>query len=240
MSTRILVVDDHPMVLRATKDIINDNFKDFEVINCGNAKESINIAKEKKPDLIIMDIVFKEQEVDGITATIEILKDFPQAKIIIVSNEDDISYLTRLQENIPNLHENFGYMLKNEDEETFIEAIKAVLEGNYFYSKLIFKKLLNAGKHTNIELPPLIEPLNDTEFKILKKLAKAKTNEKIAEELGYTRKYIDTKLYEIYQKLLVGNFKDGVIPRVEAVLRAKKYGILTDEEIALEEEVNLA
>ena len=237
MSTRILIVDDHPMILRATKDIIEDNFEDFEIIKCSSAKESINLAKIKKPDLIIMDIVFTDQEMDGISATLEILKEMPEMKIIISSNQEDFSYIQTLHENIENLHENFGYLLKNEKEEHFVEAIKEVLNGDCYYSKKIFKKLINIGKPVNKDLSINIDTLTETEIKILKKVARAKNNKKIAEELGYSRRHVDTKLYEINQKLLVGSHNDGIIPRVEAVLRAKKFGILTDEDITLEEEM---
>ena len=115
---RILIVDDHPMVRRATKELINENFEDVEILEADTAEKSINIALNKTPDLIIMDIFFKDQKMDGITAVTEILKLQPDSKIIIISNEDNINYIRRLQDGPAKLEENFGYILKNEPEET--------------------------------------------------------------------------------------------------------------------------
>ena len=79
---KILIADDHPMVRRATKELILENLEDIDIIETSTAEESIILAKNANPDLIIMDIFFKDQEMDGITAIIEILKSNPKPLII--------------------------------------------------------------------------------------------------------------------------------------------------------------
>lgn len=232
---KFLIVDDHPMVRRATKELINENFENVEILEAETAEDSITIVQEEHPDLIIMDIFFKDQEMDGITATFKILKLFPTAKIIIISNEDNVNYIHRLQEGHTKLEENFGYILKNEPEENIIEAIKTVLSGDYYYSKSIFKRLISTDTIAKSELPPMIQALTEGELEVVKRVAKGKTNEKIAAEINVSRRTVDARLCSIYSKLLVGEVKDGVIPRVEAVLRAKKYGIISDDDITLQE-----
>lgn len=234
--TKILIVDDHPMVRRATKELINENFDNVNIIESHSAEESVNIATNEKPDLIIMDIYFKDQEMDGITAVFEILKVITDARIIIISNEDNVNYIRRLQEGTARLEENFGYILKNEPEENIIEAIKAVLGGDYYYSKSIFRRLINFEGVDKYEIPEMVQPPTESEMDVLKGVARGKTNERIAKELNISRRTVDARLCSIYSKLLVGEVKDGVIPRVEAVLRAKKYGLITDDDISLIEE----
>ena len=232
---KILIADDHPMVRRATKELILENLEDIDIIETSTAEESIILAKNANPDLIIMDIFFKDQEMDGITAIIEILKSNPLAKIIIISNEDNINYIRRLQEGPAKLEEHFGYILKNEPEENILEAIKAVLDGDYYYSKTIFKRLINAEIEDKLDLPPMVQNLSDGELDVIKGVAKGKTNERIAGELNISRRTVDARLCSVYSKLLVGEVKDGVIPRVEAVLRSKKYGLISDDDITLQE-----
>lgn len=232
---KILIADDHPMVRRATKELILENLENIDILETSTAEESIILAKEANPDLIIMDIFFKDQEMDGITAIIEILKSNPLAKIIIISNEDNINYIRRLQEGPAKLEEHFGYILKNEPEENILEAIKAVLGGDYYYSKTIFKRLISAEIEDKLDLPPMVQNLSDGELDVIKGVAKGKTNERIAGELNISRRTVDARLCSVYSKLLVGEVKDGVIPRVEAVLRSKKYGLIGDDDITLQE-----
>lgn len=232
---KILIADDHPMVRRATKELILENLDDVEIIEASTAEDSISLTGKSKPDLIIMDIFFKDKEMDGITAVIEILKFNPNAKIVIISNEDNINYIRRLQEGPAKLEENFGYILKNEPEENILEAIKAVLGGDYYYSKTIFKRLISVENDDKLDLPPMIQSLSEGELDVIKGVAKGKTNEKIAGELNISRRTVDARLCSVYSKLLVGEVKDGVIPRVEAVLKSKKYGIISDDDISLQE-----
>lgn len=233
--TTFLIADDHPMVRRATKELIKESFDNVNILEAETAEESIEISQKQTPDLIIMDIFFKDHEMDGITAVTEILKTSPKAKIVVISNEDSINYIRRLQDGPAKLEENFGYILKNEPEEIIIEAIKAVLEGDYYYSKNIFKSLISAADTEKSELPSMVQPLSAGELDVLKRVAKGMTNQKIANELSISRRTVDARLGSIYTKLIVGEVKDGVIPRLEAVLRAKKYNILTDEDISLQE-----
>jgi DNA-binding NarL/FixJ family response regulator len=234
--TRFLIVDDHPMVRRATKELLLENFQDAEILESSSAQDSIELSIKEKPDLIIMDIFFKDQKIDGITAVEEIVKTFSDARVIIISNEDNVNYIRRLQQSEAKLEENFGYILKNEPEENILEAIKTVLNGDFYYSKSIFRRLISSDDISKNDLPPMVQPLSEGELHVLKGVAKGKTNEKIATELNISRRTVDARLCSVYSKLLVGEVKDGVIPRVEAVLRAKKYAIISDDDISLSEE----
>lgn len=233
---KILIVDDHPMVRRATKELILENLDDVTIIENASAENSIQQAIKEKPDLIIMDIFFKDQQMDGITAVIEILTEMPDARIVIISNEDNVNYIRRLQEGPAKLEENFGYILKNEPEENIIEAITTVLSGDFYYSKSIFKRLIHTKGNDQADLPAMVQSLSDGELDVIKRVAQGKTNERIAKELSVSRRTVDARLCSIYSKLLVGEVKDGIIPRVEAVLKSKKYGIITDEDLTLADE----
>lgn len=231
-----LVVDDHPLVRRATKELILDNFKDSNVLDIDSAEKSIDIVSKNNIDLVIMDIYFKNQAIDGIDAIFQIMEVKQNTKVIIISNEDNVTYIRRLQNKLPRLMSNFGYILKNEPEDIIVEAIKTILEGESYYSIPIFRKLINIENIDKVELPSIIQKLTDGELGVIKKVAQGKTNEKIAKDLNISRRTVDARLSSIYTKLLVGEIREGVIPRVEAILKAKKYSIITDDDIKLVEE----
>lgn len=79
----ILIVDDSPFIAREIKDIVSDH--GYEVIGCAkNGEDGIAMAKELKPDVITMDIIMPG--IDGIEAAVEILKEIPDQKIIMLSS----------------------------------------------------------------------------------------------------------------------------------------------------------
>ena len=79
----LLIVDDSPFIAREIKDIVSAH--DYEVVGCAkNGEDGITMAKELKPDIITMDIIMPG--IDGIEAAVEILKEIPDQKIVMLSS----------------------------------------------------------------------------------------------------------------------------------------------------------
>ena len=90
----ILIVDDSPFIAREIKDIVSEH--DYEVVGCAkNGEDGIVMAKELKPDIITMDIIMPG--IDGIEAAIEILKEIPDQKIVMLSSLCDQDTLEEIK-----------------------------------------------------------------------------------------------------------------------------------------------
>jgi DNA-binding NarL/FixJ family response regulator len=82
---KLLIVDDHSAMRRMIGRVVNDMVSDIE--ECGDGSEALAAYEQYRPDCVLMDIEMRC--VDGITATREILRAFPGAKVVIVSKHDD-------------------------------------------------------------------------------------------------------------------------------------------------------
>ena len=82
---KLLIVDDHALMRRVIRRVVNDLVSDVE--ECGDGSEALAAYHQHRPDWVVMDI--EMSPMDGISATREILKTFPTAKIVIVSKHDD-------------------------------------------------------------------------------------------------------------------------------------------------------
>ena len=116
---RVLIVDDHAVV-RSGLHLLLDSEPDIEVVGeAGNVKEAVFEAREKKPDVVLMDVVMPEQS--GIEGVPLVLKEAPEAKVLVLSMQDDPRYV----------HEAFGagaagYVLKEAADAEVVSAVHEV------------------------------------------------------------------------------------------------------------------
>lgn len=131
---KILLVDDHEMVRLGLKSYF-DLQDDVEVVGeASNGSQGIDLALELRPDVIVMDIVMPEM--NGIDATLAILKEWPEAKILIVT-----SYLDN-EKIMPVLDAGAkGYMLKTSSADELLHAVSKVAAGELPLSKRLARRL---------------------------------------------------------------------------------------------------
>ena len=121
---RILLVDDHQMVRLGLKSFFELQDDIEEVTEATNGREGVEKALESRPDVIMMDIVMPEMS--GIDATLAILKEWPEAKILILT-----SYLDN-EKIYPVLDAGArGYMLKTSSADEILHAVRKVAEGEF-------------------------------------------------------------------------------------------------------------
>lgn len=205
---KILIADDHKLVrtgirytLTGNEDV---NFIDRidEVVNGKEAVEKMDIFFY---DIILMDI--NMPEMDGITATKEIIGKFPEAKIIALSmHSDDYEIRSMVQAGAK------GYLLKNTGSEMLVEAIKTVCDGGKYYSNEIALKLMEPYSEA---LPRDFGiarrkdrrkiSLTRRELEVLKLIANEYTNEEIAQKLDLSKRTIDSHRQNILTKIQVKN-----------------------------------
>ena len=208
---KILLVDDHQMVRLGLKSYLELQEDIAEVSEAVNGKEGVEKALASRPDVIIMDIVMPEM--NGIEATLAILKEWPEAKILILT-----SYLDN-EKIYPVLDAGaHGYMLKTSSAEEILRAVKKVAKGEFAMETEVSKKVEYHRNHIELH-----EDLTARERDILGLLAKGYENQRIADELFISLKTVKTHVSNILSKLEVSD-------RTQAVVYAFQHHLVPQED----------
>jgi NarL family two-component system response regulator LiaR len=207
---RILIADDHPLV-RQGLDVVLSGQADMELVaSASNGDEAIRLARETKPDIIIMDLVMPI--ISGITAIKEINQTYPSARILVLTSfPDDNNVFTAIKEGA------MGFLLKDSPPEQLVEAIRTVQRGESALHPTIARKLIQELKSPP-ELPPAPEPLTPRELEVLHCLAQGLSNREIAAELSVSFRTVTTHVRNILDKLHLAN-------RTQAALYAHQHGL---------------
>ncbi len=131
--TKIIIVDDHQLFREGVKRILD--FEDtFDVVAEGDdGTDVVNLYAENQPDVVLMDINMPGR--NGVEATADLISEFPDAKVIMLSIHDDETYVTHALKSGA-----LGYMLKEMDADEIVEAIKVVANGGSYLHPKVTKK----------------------------------------------------------------------------------------------------
>lgn len=208
---RILLVDDHQMVRLGLKSFFELQDDIEEVTEATNGREGVEKALESRPDVIMMDIVMPEMS--GIDATLAILKEWPEAKILILT-----SYLDN-EKIYPVLDAGAkGYMLKTSSAEEILRAIRKVEQGELAIETEVSQKVEYRKNHVELH-----DDLTARERDILALLTKGYENQRIADELFISLKTVKTHVSNILSKLEVSD-------RTQAVVYAFQHHLVSQED----------
>lgn len=194
--SRILLVDDHPIVRQGLAELINHE-KDLFV--CGTAEtfhETLDQIPTLKPDLVVADISLKGGN-DGIELLKNIKARHPKTMVLMLSMHDETLYALRaLRAGAA------GYIMKQEATEKVLTAIRQVLKGEIYLSEQMEKKLMHqlvGGRAVRTGSP--IEDLSDRELQIFSLIGQGRSTRQIAEELHLSVKTVETHRAHIKEKL---------------------------------------
>lgn len=194
MSTRILVCDDHQLVLDGLKSLINGQ-DDIDVVStANNGREALRQLEILKVDLILMDIDMPEM--NGIEATKILKKDYPEIKIIILTMHDEKSIIQLLMDIGAD-----GYILKNATQEELLQGIKQVQQGKKHFSPDVTIALLRSDK----DVASINHDLTERELEILKLIAEGFSNKEIGDKLFISHRTVDTHRTNLMKKLEINN-----------------------------------
>ena len=209
---QILLVDDHEMVRLGLKGYL-DLQDDVDVVaEASNGREGVEKALELHPDVIMTDIVMPEM--NGIEATLAILKEWPEAKILILT-----SYLDN-EKIYPVLDAGAkGYMLKTSSADDILRAVRKVAKGELAIETEVSQKVEYHRNHIELH-----EDLTARERDILGLLAKGYENQRIADELFISLKTVKTHVSNILSKLEVSD-------RTQAVVYAFQHHLVPQDDI---------
>jgi DNA-binding NarL/FixJ family response regulator len=193
--TRILIVDDHPIVRQGLTELIN---QEDDLVVCEQAEdaaEAMGIIKKLKPDMAIVDISLKE------TSGMELIKDikvkYPNLVILALSMHDESLYAERALRAGA-----MGYVMKAEATEKVVTAIRKILSGQIYVSdrmaaKMV-RKLVGGGPDVGVSA---IERLSDRELEVFHSIGQGYGTRQIAERLHLSIKTIETYREHIKEKL---------------------------------------
>ncbi len=193
MKIKIAITDDHVMVLKGIETMMGNTSEVSVIATYANAQETIDGLKKDNPDVLLLDINLPD--INGIDLSKQLLKAYPELKIIALTNFEDISFVKRMLKN--GVH---GYLLKNTDKIELVEALKTVLSGNLYIQKSIHDKLLNqqSSKLTNNGLNI---KLTRREHDVLVGISEELTTQQISEKLFISPKTVETHRMNIMSKL---------------------------------------
>lgn len=196
---RLLIVDDHELILKGIKEILKPLKNIIVVGSAMNGKEAIEKAAELRPDVIFMDISMPE--LNGIEATRSIKKAIPEIKILALTQHEESEYVFQFLNAGGN-----GYLLKNSTKDDFLEAIDTVLANKRYLSTQVSEQMINnlvSNQSTDEKENVNKVHLTKREREIIQKIADDLSNAQIANELNISLRTVETHRRNIMQKLKV-------------------------------------
>ena len=201
MAFSVLLVDDHKIMRDGIKAILRQN-ADFEVSGeTDNGTDAVQMAKQLRPDIVLMDIGL--QGLNGIEATTEILRHCPDIRVVILSMYDDEhSVVSAIRSGAR------AFVLKKASDSDLVDALRTVGKGGSYLSPQVSDRLLNRIQRGDLEskpMPAVLEALSPRELQVLRMVAEGKTSKDIAVMLNLGLQTVRSYRKTMMKKLNVNN-----------------------------------
>ena len=193
---KILIVDDHPIVRKGLKQILDEAEDIFIAGEAVNGQEALKKVKNNTYDVILLDISLPDMSGLDILKQIKVEK--PELNILILSMHSEEQYAVRTLKGGAS-----GYLTKDKMPEELISAIKRVAQGKKYISPSL-AELLALSIEDGVKKAPH-ETLSDREFRVMCMISSGKTLKDIANELNLSIKTISTYRTRILIKLNMKN-----------------------------------
>lgn len=225
MSTRVVLVDDQQLVRSGFRMILSVE-PDLEVVGeAADGTEALRVARELRPDVILMDV--QMPGTDGIAATREVVAE-DLGRVVILTTFDRDDYLFAALEAGAS-----GFLLKNADPDTLVEAVRAVAGGHALLAPEVTRRVIErmtAGGHDDSPATsgsaaavPGLDLLTDREREVLVLVGQGLSNAEIAGRLVLGEATVKTHVSNVLAKLQVRD-------RVQAVVLAHRAGLIPEGE----------
>ena len=217
MSIRVAVIDDQALVRGGFAMVLNHQ-PDIEVVAEGsNGLEAIELAREHRPDVIVMDI--RMPDLDGLEATNRILEeaDWP-VRVLIVTTFDPDEYIYKALRAGAS-----GFVLKDTRPEDLVTAVRIVAEGGALLAPSITRRLIGRFAQqleNDSTLSTKLDDLTGREKEVLTAIARGLNNQEISEKLFIGPATVKTHVSNVLSKL-------GLRDRAQAVVFAYESGLIS-------------
>ena len=209
---RVLIVDDHPVVRRGLRVMLEGEPWVRDVTEAASVEEAVREAVTCQADVIAMDVVLPDG--DGVDATRRILEACPNAAVLMLTMADDDEIVARALSAGAR-----GFLLKDTDPDMVLDALRTVASGGVVLGPKVGPTVLTALRRAPAVLPPPFDRLTTRELEIVNRLAVGDSNAQIARQLNVSEKTIRNQMSAVFNKLNVSD-------RVQAALLARDAGLL--------------
>ena len=188
---RLLLVDDHAVVRRGFR-LILDGQPGLQVVGeACNGREAVQLATALEPDIVILDVSMPD--LNGIEAARRIVEEVPRARVLALSMHRDGVYLREMLRAGAR-----GYLLKDADDEALIDAVQAVARGDAYISPSVADTVLTDYRR-HVTNP--LDLLSAREREVLQLISEGRTNKDIAQLLGLSIHTVDSHRSRLMEKL---------------------------------------
>ena len=208
MAIRIVIADDHSVVRQGLRMFLGLD-SELEVVGeATDGAEALRLARELRPDVVVMDLLMPVM--NGIEATAAIRRELPDTEVLALTSVlEDASVVGAVRAGA------IGYLLKDTQADALCQAIKAAAAGQVQLTPKAAARLMQA-----ISAPESPEALTERENEVLRLLAQGQSNKQIARSLHIAEKTVKTHVSNILSKL-------GVQSRTQATLYAVRIGLVS-------------
>ncbi len=204
---RIAIVDDHPLLVKGLKGMLEQN-EHIEVTGTyQSAKELQAGLKAVQPDVLLLDIQLQDQTGDELMPTLS--KEYPNMMVIALTNIEHEYYIKSMLQNGL-----MGYVLKTSNEIILLEAIQSVTRGQQYFDPAIRKTVAQSQSSINRSLS-----ITQREREILELITQDLTSQEIADKIFVNKKTVEAHRLHLLQKL-------GVKTSASLVKKAIDLGLL--------------
>jgi two-component system, NarL family, response regulator LiaR len=206
---RVMLVDDHNVVRTGLATFLRA-YQDLQLVGeAKNGLEAVDLCRQKKPDVILMDLMMPEM--DGISATRAILAEYPQIKIIAMTSFEEEELVQGVL-----AAGAISYLLKNVSSDELVKAIRDAVSGRSTLSPEAARVLVQATRSTQ---DPLVD-LTEREREVLGLVVQGHSNRQIADAMVISVATVKAHVSNILSKLQVSS-------RAEAIAYAIKHKIVS-------------
>jgi DNA-binding NarL/FixJ family response regulator len=208
MAIRIVIADDHSVVRQGLRMFLGLD-PELEVVGeASDGAEAVQLARELRPDVVVMDLLMPVM--NGIEATAAIRRELPDTEVLALTSVlEDASVVGAVRAGA------IGYLLKDTKADALCQAIKAAAAGQVQLTPKAAARLMQA-----VSAPESPQELTDRENEVLGLLAQGQSNKQIARSLQIGEKTVKTHVSNILSKL-------GVQIRTQATLYAVRIGLVS-------------
>lgn len=208
---RVLLVDDHEMVRIGLAAVLSTEDGIEVVGEAGNGMDGLRMAREYKPDVVLMDLVM--EGMDGIETTRRVMEEMPDCRVIVLTSFlDDEKMYPVIEAGA------FSYLLKTSRASEIADAIRAAARGQSVLESQVASKMMNRFRRPAQAAPQPHEELTEREMEVLQLIAQGKSNQEVADELYIGIKTVKYHLTNLFGKL-------GVEDRTQAAIYAHRHGL---------------
>ena len=203
MTTRILLADDHDIIRRGLKELLETHVGWQVVGEASSGRQAVELAGKLHPEIAILDLTMPE--LNGLEATRQIKKILPKTAVLIFTMHENENLIRDVL-----TAGALGYVLKSDAARHLINAVEALIQHKPYFSAKVSEAVLDGYLKAGRDEPATTEPLTPREREIVQLLAEGKSNKEVADALGISPKTIETHRATIMRKLELKSFAEMV------------------------------